>query len=698
MVRLDLLGCLSQEISCLNFCADFLFLCHLRLTTSARCLSRGVECTYPIQAGTDSPSREDDPLPAHNAFSFGPETSPTEETFFELDFAIGGEQQSRLEGGLDLSPTVDHALCSFPPLPDSNILNQVFDLYFTEADISIHMLSRWTFQMTESPSTLLVTSILLVTPYLARDQVPGLATAPEWQARDRALFLRVKAELLPLASTGPNQRGQIHVESVAAVVNLIVWALFKGLGKLARHLAALAQYLATLADLFDDVQSLRPPTSPRTWEELVESTFGPRIWASNVPAQTLYQLRLSWIDFFTKQRTAQMVLFLKWSLQDWNRNLETTVAFDLACLERQVVPMPKWWKESFNENFDPRVAPRLPLLSDVFAFLRFQDPSDPQRLQSLSSLGQSLIEHRMALRWLDIVMRNQVDLFLVSCKKAGLSSPAELPIDQGIVPGGSTFVNEIGLETMQHLLTQRQKVDDILLQIRSSYTEATKQALADSSAEKIIGQLVPYTGCYHTAFNSVTYFCSLILLRLELYSSLGVYLTGSKEDITQLNSESEVLAHEYGRGGDLFLNFLEEAILYTQLLNNWTKLNPNFEHHIVSNITLIFRICCLHSAFARRFRRSLASGDGSLGDQHPVDVLSQVTHDMTICLDTLARYSKRGVLGTSIYNLAQKIASDQKVDAAEVEEARWRKDIQTSEQVNDLSMILGVYQHLRASS
>lgn len=545
-----------------------------------------------------------------------------------------------------------------PILPDTELLRKVTDLYFTESDISHNLLHRGRFTSLRNPPALLVSSILLAGPYIARTSLPEITDDPRvWHAWDRAYFERSKFELMFLVANIHDGSQVVDVETVVALINLTIWAFYKGVLKFGGQLFELSTRLAKLAGIVSDVETLNRATIlPLTWEQHATNIFGPSIWTDpNLPHTVVSELRLLWIDFMTRERVNQVLLFFRWGMQDWNRRLDMVKKFDLTALQRQTTPWPKWWDASFDESFDPRMLPKAPIVADIFDFMRYDDPLDPRRLASLAGLGNAILENRMVLRWLDVILRSEVDQFIVNCYTSGVLSPAFL------WDIGST-VNQIDSETRARLIAHRTKVDTLLLQVQASFTEPVKKALQESNAVDVFAQFFPHVGCFYTTYTTMSYIPTISMMRLELHSSLGVYLT-----IPQNGSESLSLADEYGFGGQLFTDFLSDVMLATRFFEDWQRINPTFKHHIMGPITLIFRLCCLHASFYRRFRRSIFGSD-------PAGLLSGVEHDVQVCLNVLAGYARHANFGRGIYNFAQKIVSDQKMDEVDIDKGWMRLD------------------------
>lgn len=587
---------------------------------------------------------------------------------------------------------------AFRSFPSPAAINKCVQIYFEIADITFVMLHRVRFQSSQ-PSSLLLASILLAAPYMTTDPIPGYGTREQTSVWDKPLFQVAKTEMLAFLGSG----GNVTIEVVAAVMNLHCFAIHKGLTVLSARLLGLARKLCAAMALVQDAESFAAPEEGiLSFRETVEHRFGADadIFSSPLSLPQIAELRELWIDYWTRERVVWLVIVLTRANRDWTRGVGkplSTPTGALADLRRPITPTCAVWEASFDLLFDPRTVPDPPLMSDCLLGL-LMDSADPARPAALATLSEHIISGRKLVPFCFYVLRDRVDLFLQACRDAGLATPAGLPID----PAAESDPKRLGLIQM------REEINDAINACREAFPESVKSALKRGSASDVLAALMAPSGSFYYSFNHVTFIPAINLLRLELYSSCGVYLTmqavqGAGEDWT----EQDTLADEFGTGGALFAEFLEDVLLFTRLIEEWRLLNPDFKNHIESSLTLVFRICLLHTSFYKKFKRSTLPG-------RSMDVLTQVERDMRACLDVLALYARRTPWAMAVYNLARKTVSEHRISVLELQEARQAVDfsrrpsltgepmeVDEDEAIEDearqLQGLLGVYEHVGIS-
>jgi len=156
------------------------------------------------------------------------------------------------------------------------------------------------------------------------------------------------------------------------------------------------------------------------------------------------------------------------------------------------------------------------------------------------------------------------------------------------------------------------------------------------------------------------------MLRLELYTGLGVYMTPGYDRM----ADAEYLADSFV-GGQLYEDLLAEAVSYTRILEGWFATNPTFHSHLSTNVPLVFQTLCLHVGFRRRLSKThQKSVDGTVPDWS--EIYDSIDRDTRVCLRVFKAYGKKSASLTPLANLAHKIAAadDMHVTVAEVEVAR----------------------------
>lgn len=544
-------------------------------------------------------------------------------------------------------PTSSSAAVVPRPIPDESTevlqdweLNTfLIDRFFTESDINMRLLSRARFYSMAAPPALLVASILLITPCM----IGGRPTEGS-KSRETALARLAQQELGALLSRQPIS---VDTPSMAALANLTLWALFVGRPALARSFFKLC------------TQLWRPPNP------------------LEMPPTTS---RMDWLAFWETHRMQQFVVRTLWVSANLTRDIASTPELDIdLTLNFKANPSMRTWDAAQHEGFDPATAELPPLISESLQFLKYPS-TDPRRAEYLVMYAQ-LLPRVMALPfWTNIVMRNRVDLFLAACRQAGLESPVALPLHDSIdlVPA------------LRDLIVMRNEIDVTRRQIRSAFPPAIEVALRKCDARALISLNADWHGNWYYAFNTALSFPALSMLRMELYTALGTYMAG---DFGALLANFESLADPFSSGA-LFAELLADAVTYTRILEGWISANPLLEHHVVSNVPIVFLICCLHAAFRRKFRRSLqADPNNATIAGGSMDLLNHIDHDIEVCLNVLRAYGAKSPSLTRLYNLGVKMVSEQAdITPLEVQEARFLKDTEDAPRGGDeLSDLLSVY-------
>lgn len=649
-----------------------------------------------------------------SAIAAGPGTAPVA-ALATQPFLRSLSASASSGAGLFFAPTPPLPLALFPAIP-AGALEECADLYFALTEVAYPMLHRGrTLQMagqtgssTGGPNnqpgglpSLFVSSVLLMMP--SGIKAAGLPVPSHWQSwsYNRALVGRVASEVAALLDS----RAPASVEAVAGVLNVHIWAILNGMGRLGRQLIKIARTL-----LERDGHML--PCG--TWEDTAARDLGAllHVLAGELPPGIVRSaLRDHWIEFFSRLRLVNLVLALDCLFEGWyprgsgrsrRRNLLASSSFDLSMMARPGTPMPVTWNSSFDPNFDPRLAPSEPVMAEALAFLDME-PLDPRRPHLLLLLPQRFRSSRQLISWSYLALRGQVDSFLVACKHAGLATPAQLPR-----AGTPQCLDPFLPAPITALLRMRDKIDANISQIISSFPEEIQQGLRDGSADALYAVCFASSGSSLHAFNTVPFFPVLAFLRMELHTSLGVALgaaiSGPDADETSPMGASnssegtpsvvpppevsvEALAGELASGGPLVSSFIVEAIAYTRILEQLAALNQTFLNH--TTYLFAFKLCALHSSLLSRLRRST--------DPAHLSVLPDVQANISACLALLARYSASSRAGASLYSLALKMLEGKLFEWDEAEAAVYADDAVSpegeapAEETTWLGRVVGAY-------
>ena len=331
----------------------------------------------------------------------------------------------------------------------------------------------------------------------------------------------------------------------------------------------------------------------------------------------------------------------------------------LVPLARPMPPMPNIWQASLVGALDPRWLPDAPTILEVLSPLVVVS-DNPTRPAAFQRLTRHFVEQRKVAGFCFLVLRARTDRFLAMCLDAGFASPAFLPQDA-----------TLGDHRTKPLLELRSDIDDIVLACRDAFPERIKSGFQNGSATEIIEVLMEQSGCFYYSFNQVMFFAGIILLRLELYSSAGTYLTAA---ISGSPEDRDTIADEFAAGGALFGELLEDLITVTRILEEWRQLNPSFAYHLEPHVTMLSRVCFVHASFRRKFRCSL-NGPDPAKNLRTLEVLEGIDRDILSVLNVLERYAFYSAWCRSFYNLACKVTGEQRISETDTHEAYLLVDI-----------------------
>jgi hypothetical protein len=193
-------------------------------------------------------------------------------------------------------------------IPDQQVINIFVDSYLTYADITLNMLNRRTFHNSTTP-TLLLASILLLVPHLASLDVGSDWTPHARSAWTRTLFQLCKQELLAFLDSSKPPTCEI----LAAVVNLYMFSIVKGQIQTGRRLVILATQLLVSMGLVANVDTMEPPLGLLSWTETLEAVHGSDVSSRMVQPNELDQMLDLWIEYWTRERITQLLLYIKWA-------------------------------------------------------------------------------------------------------------------------------------------------------------------------------------------------------------------------------------------------------------------------------------------------------------------------------------------------------------------------------------------------
>lgn len=554
-------------------------------------------------------------------------------------------------------------------LNDGSRLSQItiISQFCKLSDVVLPLLHAGRLKEETTMPLLLLNAMELLIPYLAGLRNPSSVLSSEERATEETLFSEASREL----SAALGREGGGSCELVASAAILGTWALFRGLGKVAKGMLLAARVFGWHAGIFESPSSFSAPASRLCWEDLASKIYGDDWKERPMSLPELKGIRELWIDSWTTERLAWTVFRLG-RLVVGDRAGAAAPAAPIPEPEpdpckivgRHSHPMPGVWNTSFSLFFDPRLVPPVRPLSDYIAWIG-RPRYDPLRQSNLALLGSSILKIRTLLEAVNYALRFRVDTFLTACKQAGLGSPFELPLVPPV-----PFIREAA-PAIQQLLIQRASLDADILDAWNVFPECLKTAMATGEAKPAIEEMAEAARDFNFAFNRLPLMCAIPLLRLELCTSFGNPLTSTNGHATL----SETLGNEFGTTGG-YEQMLGDAIAYTRVLASWITLNPQLDCHI-SGGSIIFRVLCRHVASVRYLRSSAASSSslGNFSHSHLTIVIQEVDRDVIICLEMLERFARKGSWMVPLYNVAKKLVDGTRITDLELEMAKMRIDL-----------------------
>ena len=193
-------------------------------------------------------------------------------------------------------PRASSALAFLAPLPTEGVVDtfaQTILICFELLEVPYPMLHKERFLSTGNPTSLFVTSVMLLIPKGLRTS--GLPVPGGWKHWERSLFGRAAAEAAALLGS---ERATTS-EDIAALMNIHIWAIISGLNKLGGQLLSLIQSLAARDGHLDACD---------TWQETVARELPPEHLFNLSAMEQLTHVRAHWINFFIRQRIANLIL------------------------------------------------------------------------------------------------------------------------------------------------------------------------------------------------------------------------------------------------------------------------------------------------------------------------------------------------------------------------------------------------------
>lgn len=546
----------------------------------------------------------------------------------------------------------------FPPLPPQPSISYALNAFLTSVELTFPTVHKTRF-LGGMGDGFLTMVMLTIAPVFTL--IPGLESKTEKVLWESNFFSRAKLELIALIGVE-----NPPVESVAGVTLLTAWAFWKGMTRLAWQLFSFAQVLAERVGLKDAIAS--------SWEQLAESEFGMDVWTRNLTPPELARLRDLWISYWTHQRIAWGFSLISFETSDWFRSRLPASSELLASLKNlRPVPHPDVWEASYDPGFDPRGYRSAPLVLEFVEWI-YLEPSDPRRIRELEKLPDGLLNYRYVASTIGYLLRNEVNSFLVGLKKAGLRSPFLLP---------RTITPDTPIQLVR-LISEREKLDRCLLDARRGLPSIVSESWRLGRATPIVEAHLAVSGPFWHAYKRVPPYWTIILPRIELWSSFGTQLT-ALDGLAGLSADgcpAVALADEFGSGPP-FLEFLEDILSFTKMIADYFGSNPGLDNHIGKGIPHTFLVAVVHIGFLKKFQRT---------DPSPalLTALSQIQSDVEICLSILHTHSLKFRFVEPIYSLALKLFQGS-VEIKDVQEAWWEREVEEPGDAREMADVLEVY-------
>lgn len=562
-------------------------------------------------------------------------------------------------------------------LPPLDVINAFITFYFDYMDEIMQLLHRGRANSTAGKpmSRLLLISILLFVPHLEPGHFSNKIESGNLDTWDRRWFSAAQDELLALlaASCSPSASPTLlDVGDAGALFNLSMWAFLRGHHSLSRQLLAAEKRCLVALGLVDS-NGRAVPEPP--WTDLVEQALGPDWLQSDLQPWQRAQLRKLWIGYWESCRVTWTFFTVAQELGEL-RVSTSSRAVGASFEPIRPTPIMDLWKLSFKESFDARSHPphaihAPPLLRDLVGWI--QEPvGSPSRIVSLAVLPNWMSQYRGFNEMMFIIFRTRIDEFLNGCRNAGLESPGLL--DSPPYVGGSAFGNHaLGLQRLRRM---RAHIDSNLLAVREALGHEILSAFAQGDARRMVEVLVAMpvnAGGYWVAWNRVLNIAALLLLRIELYTSFGVFLSPnvSRTDESAVD-QGKLLAKELAAGDEPLGTILQDIMNFTRLLDSWFEMNPSLWYRSWRRVGVVLRVCVLHISIHGLIREN-QSGVTVAGN-HQQQALHTIAQSVETCLKVLEAHARKAWWCNPAFKLADSLWKNRQVSVREVEEATIRMD------------------------
>lgn len=649
----------------------------------ARCLEKGIECRriYAEKRGPKGPWRRREAGLENLKASDRKRVVRLVPTKQEEDDTPSPSRPDPLDFQL-LQPVAEAPEDPLPSIEAINLCLQLFPLW---AEIRCPVLHPSIVLEADTPSSLLIYSVLLVSPHAIWVDIPGAATTAERLQWEKSLFRRARTEVLALLDRG---HASATPEDIASLYLLHLFIFSQGLYELSAKVLGLVESCLEATGIVLSRETMLPGPAAPLWEQVVAREYGPQGPPLYPTPEEISHMRSLWIDTWIRQRLSRQMLIIRWRNRDLARTPEATPPFDFISLQRPMLPSPATWEASTTPSFDPRGAPIPPLMIDALGFLALR-ADDPARTQPLLLLRTHLAYSPTLLYFLHFILRSRVDRFIAACVRAGLASPASLPVSavEHLAVGLSPVIQE--------LLMERRDLEQTMIQVIGALpTEITTAAALGSAAGMLEGQRNAFSSTAEfdaVTVNLIPEYLSILLLRHELYSVVGTILTASglKDPtlVPKLPIVAAQIAEEYKEGGQL-AGGLEAVVAATRVLREWPALNPVFPF-LALYTTLPMRLFAVHLSFWGVFTQS-----------NTVELqafANAVYEDIQICLDVLDRLGRRNLATRAFGATLRALVVGLPLDRNLVEGGLMQKDLSAhaeggaTEEVAPLKTVLATY-------